>query len=85
MRILPLSQFSPNIIGGEEWHVRNFGAALPARGHQVRQGERPFGIRKGWRMGALLVPRRRAGSIVTRIERVYRDVARNVPGGPSCR
>ncbi len=35
MRILLLSQFYPPIIGGEERHVRNLGAALAQRGHQV--------------------------------------------------
>jgi glycosyltransferase involved in cell wall biosynthesis len=38
MRILLLSQFYPPIIGGEERHVRNLGAALAARGHQVVVG-----------------------------------------------
>jgi glycosyltransferase involved in cell wall biosynthesis len=35
MRILLLSQFYPPIVGGEERHVRNLGAALAARGHAV--------------------------------------------------
>ncbi len=35
MRILLLSQFYPPIIGGEERHVRNLGAALTQRGHHV--------------------------------------------------
>jgi glycosyltransferase involved in cell wall biosynthesis len=35
MRILMLSQFYPPVIGGEEQHVRNLGAALAARGHEV--------------------------------------------------
>jgi glycosyltransferase involved in cell wall biosynthesis len=35
MRILLLSQFYPPIIGGEERHVRNLGAALVQRGHTV--------------------------------------------------
>jgi glycosyltransferase involved in cell wall biosynthesis len=35
MRILLLSQFYPPVIGGEERHVRNLGAALAARGHAV--------------------------------------------------
>jgi glycosyltransferase involved in cell wall biosynthesis len=35
MRVLLLSQFYPPVIGGEERHVRNLGAALAARGHQV--------------------------------------------------
>jgi glycosyltransferase involved in cell wall biosynthesis len=35
VRILLLSQFYPPIVGGEERHVRNLGAALAARGHQV--------------------------------------------------
>ena len=35
MRILLLSQFYPPIVGGEERHVRNLGAALARRGHQV--------------------------------------------------
>jgi glycosyltransferase involved in cell wall biosynthesis len=35
MRILLLSQFYPPVIGGEERHVRNLGAALTQRGHDV--------------------------------------------------
>ncbi|HEX5452578.1 MAG TPA: glycosyltransferase family 4 protein [Stellaceae bacterium] len=35
MRILLLTQFYPPIVGGEERHVRNLGAALAWRGHQV--------------------------------------------------
>lgn len=35
MRILLLSQFYPPIVGGEERHVRNLGAALAERGHDV--------------------------------------------------
>jgi len=35
MRILLLTQFYPPIIGGEERHVRNLGAALVERGHEV--------------------------------------------------
>jgi glycosyltransferase involved in cell wall biosynthesis len=35
MRVLLLSQFYPPIIGGEQQHVRNLGAALAQRGHQV--------------------------------------------------
>jgi glycosyltransferase involved in cell wall biosynthesis len=35
MRIMLLSQFYPPIIGGEERHVRNLGAALARRGHEV--------------------------------------------------
>ncbi|WP_439923018.1 glycosyltransferase family 4 protein [Nitrobacter sp. JJSN] len=35
MRILLLSQFYPPVIGGEERHVRNLGAALAQRGHDV--------------------------------------------------
>lgn len=35
MRILLLTQFYPPVIGGEERHVRNLGATLAARGHQV--------------------------------------------------
>lgn len=35
MRILLLSQFYPPIIGGEERHVRNLGAALVHLGHTV--------------------------------------------------
>jgi glycosyltransferase involved in cell wall biosynthesis len=35
MRILLLSQFYPPIVGGEERHVRNLGAALAQRGHAV--------------------------------------------------
>ncbi|RVD27054.1 glycosyltransferase family 4 protein [Mesorhizobium sp. M4B.F.Ca.ET.017.02.2.1] len=38
MRILLLSQFYPPVIGGEERHVRNLGAALARRGHQVSVG-----------------------------------------------
>jgi glycosyltransferase involved in cell wall biosynthesis len=38
MRILLLSQFYPPVIGGEERHVRNLGAALAARGHEVVVG-----------------------------------------------
>jgi glycosyltransferase involved in cell wall biosynthesis len=38
MRILLLSQFYPPIIGGEERHVRNLGAALAQRGHTVSVG-----------------------------------------------
>ncbi|WP_420135227.1 glycosyltransferase family 4 protein [Rhodopseudomonas sp.] len=38
MRILLLSQFYPPVIGGEERHVRNLGAALAQRGHQVSVG-----------------------------------------------
>ncbi|MDB5651870.1 MAG: glycosyl transferase group 1, partial [Hyphomicrobiales bacterium] len=34
-RVLLLTQFYPPIIGGEERHVRNLGAALAARGHKV--------------------------------------------------
>jgi len=35
VRILLLTQFYPPIIGGEERHVRNLGAALVNRGHNV--------------------------------------------------
>jgi glycosyltransferase involved in cell wall biosynthesis len=35
LRVLLLTQFYPPVIGGEERHVRNLGAALAARGHQV--------------------------------------------------
>ncbi|MDO9710391.1 glycosyltransferase family 4 protein [Paracraurococcus lichenis] len=35
MRILQLTQFYPPVIGGEERHVRNLGAALARRGHEV--------------------------------------------------
>lgn len=35
MRVLLLTQFYPPVVGGEERHVRNLGAALAARGHQV--------------------------------------------------
>ncbi|MDH2379908.1 glycosyltransferase family 4 protein [Bradyrhizobium sp. CER78] len=38
MRILLLSQFYPPVIGGEERHVRNLGAALAQRGHDVSVG-----------------------------------------------
>src|ERR1700744_4285872 len=38
MRILLLSQFYPPVIGGEERHVRNLGAALAKRGHEVVVG-----------------------------------------------
>ncbi|WP_050783455.1 glycosyltransferase family 4 protein [Methylobacterium nodulans] len=38
MRVLLLTQFYPPIIGGEERHVRNLGAALAARGHHVSVG-----------------------------------------------
>lgn len=38
MRILLLSQFYPPVIGGEERHVRNLGAALAQRGHHVAVG-----------------------------------------------
>ncbi|MER8771829.1 glycosyltransferase family 4 protein [Mesorhizobium sp. M0815] len=38
MRILLLSQFYPPVIGGEERHVRNLGAALAQRGHCVSVG-----------------------------------------------
>ncbi len=38
MRILLLSQFYPPVIGGEERHVRNLGAALVPRGHDVSVG-----------------------------------------------
>jgi glycosyltransferase involved in cell wall biosynthesis len=38
MRILLLSQFYPPVIGGEERHVRNLGAALAQRGHDVNVG-----------------------------------------------
>ena len=38
MRILLLSQFYPPVIGGEERHVRNLGAALARRGHHVSVG-----------------------------------------------
>lgn len=38
MRILLLSQFYPPVIGGEERHVRNLGAALARRGHEVSVG-----------------------------------------------
>lgn len=38
MRILLLSQFYPPVIGGEERHVRNLGAALAKRGHDVIVG-----------------------------------------------
>ena len=38
MRILLLSQFYPPVIGGEERHVRNLGAALAQRGHTVIVG-----------------------------------------------
>lgn len=35
MKILLLTQFYPPVIGGEELHVRNLGAALSRRGHKV--------------------------------------------------
>jgi glycosyltransferase involved in cell wall biosynthesis len=35
VRILLITQFYPPIIGGEERHVRNLGAALARRGHDV--------------------------------------------------
>lgn len=35
MKILLLTQFYPPVIGGEERHVRNLGAALSRRGHAV--------------------------------------------------
>jgi glycosyltransferase involved in cell wall biosynthesis len=35
VRILMLTQFYPPYIGGEERHVRNLGARLAARGHEV--------------------------------------------------
>ncbi|GAB1715073.1 MAG: glycosyl transferase [Nitrobacter sp.] len=38
MRVLLLSQFYPPVIGGEERHVRNLGAALAQRGHDVIVG-----------------------------------------------
>ena len=38
MRILLLSQFYPPVIGGEERHVRNLGAGLAQRGHEVSVG-----------------------------------------------
>jgi glycosyltransferase involved in cell wall biosynthesis len=38
MRILLMSQFYPPVIGGEERHVRNLGAALARRGHEVSVG-----------------------------------------------
>ena len=38
MRILLLSQFYPPVIGGEERHVRNLGAALAQRDHHVSVG-----------------------------------------------
>ncbi len=38
MRVLLLSQFYPPVIGGEERHVRNLGAALAQRGHDVSVG-----------------------------------------------
>ncbi|MER8581205.1 glycosyltransferase family 4 protein [Mesorhizobium sp. M1423] len=38
MRILLLSQFYPSVIGGEERHVRNLGAALAQWGHHVSVG-----------------------------------------------
>lgn len=38
MRILLLSQFYPPVIGGEERHVRNLGATLAQRGHDVIVG-----------------------------------------------
>jgi glycosyltransferase involved in cell wall biosynthesis len=38
MRILLRSQFYPPVIGGEERHVRNLGAALAQRGHEVCVG-----------------------------------------------
>ena len=38
MRILLLSQFYPQVIGGEERHVRNLAAALAHRGHHVSVG-----------------------------------------------
>jgi glycosyltransferase involved in cell wall biosynthesis len=38
VRILLLSQFYPPVIGGEERHVRNLGAALAQRGHDVSVG-----------------------------------------------
>ena len=60
MRILQLSQFYPPVIGGEERHVRNLGAALAQRGHHVS-------------VGTLMHPR---SPVVTRIEQVYRDVLR---------
>ena len=36
MRILMLTQFFPPVIGGEERHVGDLGAALVARGHDVQ-------------------------------------------------
>ena len=48
MRILLLAQFYPPVIGGEERHVRNLGAALAARGHQVsvatQEGQEDAGL-----------------------------------------
>jgi glycosyltransferase involved in cell wall biosynthesis len=38
MRILLLSQFYPPVIGGEERHVRNLGAALAQQGNDVSVG-----------------------------------------------
>lgn len=35
MRILLLTQFYPPVLGGEERHVRDLGATLAARGHEV--------------------------------------------------
>lgn len=73
MRILLLTQFYPPIVGGEERHVRNLGAALAWRGHQVSAATL-------WVPGA--EAEKRDGEVrVHRIRgtRVYREVQRERP------
>jgi len=56
MRILMLAQFYPPIIGGEERFVRDFGAALAMRGHDVavatlwQEGMEEFEVDQGVRV-----------------------------------
>lgn len=60
MRILLLTQFYPPVIGGEERHVRNLGAALAARGHQVSVATQAAGAERVTKMdGAVRVHRLR--------------------------
>ncbi|QIJ73325.1 glycosyltransferase [Methylobacterium sp. NI91] len=75
MRILLLTQFYPPIIGGEERHVRNLGAALAARGHTVS-------VATNWLPGEPAVERdgrvevHRLRGTLHRMERLHTDPQR---------
>ena len=77
MRVLLLSQFYPPVVGGEERHVRNLGAALAARGHRVsvatQAGQEPAGCTMD---GAVRVHRlrgtlQRVGALFSEVERPH--------------